>query len=227
MSLRQLLFEPAEFFAAERDSWLGGLLAVLALCLLALASLLVPLVVLLGSGKDLGVAESFPTVRYVAGEARLVLDGRSLGVLAIVTLAPLPLLVGYTLLFQLLSWPVASRGSIRETATVVAWGTVPLAMANALTLVGTVAEIPRTFGDLGLAYVTLTGRTVVQQSEPSLLLLVVNVLGLGCLVWTALVWMRGVEHVRGLSTRQAAIVVGGPVAIAAGLNVTSLLYGYL
>lgn len=226
MSLRTLLVDPAAFFAAEEDSWLGGAFAVGSVCALALASLLVPIAILLGTGMDLGVAESFPAVRYVSGEAAVVLDGRSLGIIAIATLAPVPILAGFALLFHLLSWPVAARGSLAETARMTAWGAAPLAIANALTLFGTLLTLPTEFGDLGYAYVTLTGRTIVQQSDPSLILLGLNLLGIACVCWAAVLWLRGLEHVRGCSPRQAAATVGIPVALAIGLNVPALLYGF-
>lgn len=225
MLLRQLLTDPAGFFAAERDTWLGGTLAVGSLCGLALASLLVPVAILAGTGADLGIAESFPTVQYVAGEAQVVLDGRSLGVATIVTLAPVPILAGFAVLFHLLSWPVATDGSIIETARITAWGAVPLAIANALTLGGTLLAIPRTFEDLGYAYVTLTGRTIVQRADPSTLLLAVNVLGLVCVCWAAVIWLRGLAHVRGIEPSRAAVAVGLPVALAVAVNVPTLLYG--
>lgn len=227
MPLRQLLVDPAGFFAAERDTWLGAGLAVGTLCLLALASLLVPIAILVSTGKDLGIAESFPAVRYVAGEAAFVLDGRSLGVLAVVTLAPIPIVAGFALCFHLLSWPVASRGSLGETARVTAWGALPLAIANALTLVGTLLVIPQTVDDLGYAYVTLTGRTIVQHSDPTLVLLLANLLGVACVCWAAVVWIRGLERVRGCSVWQAALVVGIPVALAVAINAPNLLYGFL
>lgn len=227
MPLSQLLVDPGAFFATERDTWLGAGLAVGGLCLLALASLLVPLAVLVGTGKDLGIAESFPTVRYVAGEAAVVLDGRSLGVLAIVTLAPVLVFAGFALCFHLLSWPVASKGSLAETARITAWGAVPLGIANALTLVGTLLSIPQAFDELGYAYVTLTGRTIVQRSDPTLLLLLANLLGLACVCWAAVVWLRGLEHTRGCSSRQAAVVVGIPIAIAVGINAPNLLFGFV
>ncbi|MFB6189712.1 MAG: YIP1 family protein [Halapricum sp.] len=226
MALRQLLVDPGGFFAVERDSWIGGV-AVLTLCALSLASLLVPVVILVGTTKSLGVAESFPAVSYVAGGTQVGLSGRSLGVVAIVVFAPIPVLAGYTVLFHLLSWPVASRGSILDTARVTAWGAVALSVANAVTLLGTVASFPQTFDELGYAYVTLTGRTIVQRSDPSVLLLAVNLLGLACVCWAAVVWLRGIEQVRGCSPRQAAVIVGGPVAIAVGVNAPSLLYGFL
>jgi len=196
-------------------------------CLLALASLLVPIVVLLGTGKDLGVAESFPAVRYVAGQAQVVLDGRSLGILAVVTLAPVPVLAGFALCFHLLSWPVASRGSFGETARITAWGAVPLAAANALTLAGTLLTIPRTYDELGYAYVTLTGRTIAQRSDPTLVLLLANLLGLACVCSAAVVWLRGLERVRGCSAWQAAVVVAIPVALAVAINAPNLLYGFV
>lgn len=227
MTLRRLLLDPRDFFASDSDTWLGGVLAVLAVCILSLASLLVPVVILAGTSLDLGVAESFPTVRYVSGEAQVVLDGRSLGVAAIVTAAPVPVLAGFAVLFYLLSWPLADRGTLADTVRITAWGAVPLAVANALTLVGTIAVLPTEFDDLGYAYVTLTGRTMVQRSDPSVLLLVVNLLGLACVVWAAVVWTRGLAHVRGLSARWAAVIVGVPVSITAGLNVATLFYGFL
>jgi hypothetical protein len=227
VSLRQLLVDPAAFFAAERDSWLGGALAVGSVCALALASLLVPIAILLGTEADLGVAESFPAVRYVSGEASVVLDGRSLGIIAIVTLAPVPILAGFALLFHLLSWPVAARGSLTGTARMTAWGAVPLAVANALTLFGTLLALPIEFEKLGYAYVTLTGRTIVQQSDPSLFLLGLNLLGVACVCWAAVIWLRGLEHVRGCSSWQAAAIVGLPVAAAVSVNVSTLLYGFV
>lgn len=131
----------------------------------------------------------------------------------------------FALLFHLLSWPVAARGSLTETGRITAWGAVPLAVANTPTLAGTLLAIPRTFEDLGFAYVTLTGRTIVQRSDPSLFLLAANLLGLACVCWAAVVWVRGIERVRGCSPRQAAPVVGVPVAIAVAVNAPALLYG--
>lgn len=227
MAVTHLLFEPTDFFESGRDSWLGGLIAVLTLCTLALASLMVPIAILASTGKDLGVAESFPTVRYVSGEARLVLDGRALGAAAIVAAAPVPVLAGFAVLFHLLSWPLSDQGSLPDTVRMTVWGAVPLSIANALTLVGTVAVLPTEFDELLYAHVTPTGRTIVQRSDPSVLLLGVNLLGLACVCWAAVVWTRGLAHVRGLSTRRAAVTVGLPVALVAGVDLGNILYGFV
>lgn len=226
MTVRQLLLTPSTFFGGDQEEWLGPGLAVLALCTLSLASLLVPLAVVVGTGMDLGVAESFPTVQYVAGEARLVLTGRSLGVVVIVFLAPLPLLAAYGTLFHLLSAPFADRGSVLDTLWVTAWGAVPLAIADALTLAGVLLTIPTSEDQIGYAFVTLTGRTIAQRSDPSLVLLAANVLGLVCVGWAALLWTRGVAGVRGVSDRRAALLVGIPVALVAATNVTTILYAF-
>lgn len=225
MTLQQLLFDPVEFFRTDRGDWLGAGLAVLALSTVSLGSLLVPIVLLAATGADLGFIEAFPTVRYVAGEARVVLDGRSLGAVVVVFLAPALLLGLYALLLHALSWPLADRGTLGETARVVGWGAVPLTGASLLTLGATMLTIPLDFQRVGYAYVTLTGRTIVQRSDPTLLFLVVNVLGLVFVCWMGVVWVVGLAETRGLSRRKAGVLVAVPLALAVANNLGSVLYG--
>lgn len=227
MTLRQLLFEPTAFFERNSEPQVGPAIAVLALCTLSLASLLVPLAVVITAGKDLGIAESFPTVEYVAGQARLVLDGGSIGAITLVFLAPIPILVGYALAFHALSWPFADRGSLRETVRTVAWGSVPLAGASALTLLAIAISVPSTVDQLGYAYVTTTGRTIAQHADPNTLFLLCNVVGIAFVCWAGVLWVTGIAAVRGLSRRQAALVVGPLLALGLANALPSVLYGVL
>lgn len=103
-----------------------------------------------------------------------------------------------------------AEGSFRDTLALVGWGFVPAVFA---TIVSTVVAY--------VVFSSVTFPTDPQQIQAFVTelrrrpeFLVSSVLGIVFLLWSALLWLFGVKHARGLSEREAAVTVGIPVALA-------------
>lgn len=120
-------------------------------------------------------------------------------------------------LFFLISWALDGDGRFRDTFLLVGWGFVPLvfafvAQAVATYLVLPAITVPQTAEGTAVMYEQL-------RTDP--IFSFATFLQVPFLLWSGLIWLFAVKHARDLTTREAAITVGVPVA----LWIAFVLYG--
>lgn len=136
--------------------------------------------------------------------------GGTLGVVFALVMA----LVGwayYGLLFYGLSALMSGEGEFTETMLFVAWGFVPKVVEMVVQILGnayltTVVTVPETFDEAGrMAY-----QQQIAANPMSLLLVLV---GIASLFWSAYIWHEGLQVSRDLDSRQALVAVAIPVGL--------------
>jgi hypothetical protein len=235
MGLRTALFSPATFFERERPTTLtDASLVMLGVGVSAAGSLVLSVLVVLGVHAPRAVAGSesaqlsnfgLPSVRYAVGTDGFASGGLPAGLVVFLLFLPFASWLLLSGVVHVLSWPLASEGTVRETVAAVAWGFLPVAAANALTFVGVLIAFlggPPTFE---FAFVGLLGRAFAQSTAVSPVLAATNLLGVGCLLWSGYLWTHALATVRGLDRRHAALVVAVPVGLALFANVSAVTYG--
>lgn len=218
-AIRRVLARPGEYF--ERDG-LSSTRSVAIVVFLAFVSvgLLPAIIALLRAWSDIfpGILEVLPLVEYASGESAVAVPGIFLFSAAMMVLFPLIAWVAYTLVFHALSWPVATEGSIRRTHVFVAWGFLPQLVASLVTLAGVALTFPGSANRLWSLGVTFPARTYAMQADPGPILFTTNAVGALCTLWSAYIWMHALATARGMTRRQAAGVVAGPILLTLAIT---------
>jgi hypothetical protein len=119
-----------------------------------------------------------------------------------------------------LTYPFATSGSLRETVVAVAWGAVPLAMSNAVTVAAVSLNYAAGGPELRGAMDTTVGVGFVTASDLSPILVVADVVSVLGLIAAVFVWSAALVAVRDVEWWQAAILAGLP-AVEAFRNAVS------
>ncbi|SIQ96757.1 Yip1 domain-containing protein [Haladaptatus litoreus] len=185
--IRTVLFAPNTFFARREASRLSfSALIVVVLGLLGVAR---PLLTVFRLDSD-SVGGVLPVLLVVAFG----------GVFVVWAL--------YSMLFHGLSALFGAEGSLRDVITVTGWGFLPSVFHSALLFaIGIVLLDPASSGDVH-------SQTAMQMmSSGPLFDLLLRFIELLFTLWSATIWVAGIQHVRKVSRREAIISVGIPVAI--------------
>lgn len=121
------------------------------------------------------------------------------------------------------------KGSFKRTLQITAYGYLPQIFGSLICLVAAVEYIPR-IAVPQMTAAMMQDPTVAQvtvkalMSDPAMLELtqVTTLITIVFLLWSANIWIFGVQHARGISTRDAAICVGIPIVIYCAYLVFSL-----
>lgn len=159
------------------------------------------------------VVGSLPALVYAAGEAAISVPG--LYVLFVGLSAAFPLLVVavYAPAFHVLSWPAATRGSLRETALATTWGLLPQTLGSVLAVVVLYAVYALGVWPLGIQ-ITLPARVALAQPDPGAAWLAFEAVTGLTVVWTGYAWIDALAAVRGTSRDRAALAVALPLLVA-------------
>lgn len=110
-------------------------------------------------------------------------------------------------------------GSLRQLLALTAWGFVPEVVSTAIS--SAAAAVVFSSADYSNDPDAI-GETVRQlQNSPELM--ASSLAGIPLLLWAGVLWLFAVKHGRGLTTRQAAIVIGIPVGVDLLWRLQSLL----
>ena len=207
VGLATLLVDPDAFFRsrARAPTFRGPVAVVLLVALLGIAGS-VPVVRATTAALP---EEAGPLVPLVAATSVI---GGLVGVVVAWGL--------YAVAFHVVSAVVyGARGSFRETLALVGWGFVPSVPEAAISAVVTSLLFAGT--SLPSDPVALQAAVRALRADP--LFTVAGLLGLVFLAWRAMLWTFAVRHARGLTLRQAGLVVAGPVAVALLVDLVGLL----
>lgn len=190
---RSVLFHPAAFFRGRgRNPKMTDAIAVV------IAVAVIEIV-----GTVASILAVFPALN--AGAATAFTLGAGLGVI-IGGVRPFLTWVLYAVAFFTLSTPFADRGTFRDTIVLVGWGFVARVPA------ALVAAITKTY------VVTTLEESTAEAFRGHPLLDLNGYVGIVFLCWMGVIWTYAVAEARGLSPRQAALVVALPVAVGIGFE---------
>lgn len=215
--LRRSLVDPGEVLASGEATprRTGAVLGATALTCLGP----IPLVIaLLQSDRvpDEAVG-SLPALVYAAGEAAVSVPGLYGLVVGLTAAMPLLLVAVYAPVFHALSWPAATRGSLRETARATVWGLLPQTAGSALAVAVLYAVYALGVWPVGIQ-VTLPARVALVRPDPGVAWLAFEAIGGLAVVWTGYAWIDGLAAVRGTSRGRAALAVAVPLLVAVVLT---------
>jgi hypothetical protein len=121
------------------------------------------------------------------------------------------------------------NGSFKRTLQITGYGFLPQVFGSLICLIAAYEYIPKIFVPQMSASM-MQDPTVAQAtmkallSDPAMLELtqVTTLITIVFLLWSANIWISGIQHARGISTRDAALCVGIPVVIYCAYLVFSL-----
>jgi len=123
-------------------------------------------------------------------------------------------------IFYLISSLLKGQGSFIRVLEVVGYGYLPQIAGSILTLVAAVLYIPRiTVPTLSKA--ALEDPAMIEQvtkafmHDPAMMELtqITTLVSIVFMLWSAHIWIFGIKHARGLSSRNAAICIGVPIVL--------------
>ncbi|MFC4246224.1 YIP1 family protein [Natribaculum luteum] len=215
--LQRLLADPARFFETASPSLSRSASVPAAIGVLCLG-VFPPVQSLLRSPMipDEEVLGAFPPIRYATAGWEVSLPGLFGIILATLIVGPAFFWLVYTAIFHVLSWPVASERGFGRTAALVAWGFVPLLFGNVVVLALLLVAFPATPTELWSVGVTLPARIYALPPDPGLAFVVANGFSILCTLWSGYLWAHAVAVARGVTFRQAIVVVAVPVVLSLG-----------
>lgn len=205
MSWTTVLTDPQAFFAERADdSGLRG-----------------PVLVVLVVGI-LGLLSAVPTLLLVlrgvpAGARGIVGVGLAIGaVFGLV--GPFIVWLLYAIVFYALSIAFGGEGEFRELFALTGWGFLPRVLGAAVSAVVLLVAV----GGVSAPESAEAMRQFQQQLQSNPLVRASTVVGIVVTLWSGYIWTHAVATARDLTVRQAAIVVGIPVALSIGWSLLGL-----
>jgi hypothetical protein len=133
---------------------------------------------------------------------------------AVVTAISAPIIwVLQALVFYALSSFYKGSGDLKKSLEAVGYGYVPL-IASALIGLGLTYSFLSSFSFPTIDFTDPAATAAVQEMvQTAPLIQAGQILGVIFLVWAANIWIFGMKYARGLTTRDAAVVVGVPVVL--------------
>jgi len=164
----------------------------------------------------------------IGGLTARMMSGAVPGIEIIVTLSSaIGALIGvfifwliWTCIIFLISAAFKGKGSFKRTLQVTGYGYLPQVFGSLISLIAAFEYVPKIVVPQMTA--AMMQDPVVMQAtinslmrDPAMLELtqITSVIAIVFLLWSANIWIFGVQHARGISTRDAALSVGIPVFI--------------
>jgi len=227
-SIQSLLTDPGDFFDRQGSSpsFVGPLVIVALVAVFRLATGLINSRGL----SDLLSQQGLPTSQAGSGPFGF----------ALAVAIPFVAWVVYAGLFYLLSSFYESDGEFSRLLAFVGYGFLPQVVGSALTALvqfyrwnvrGVSATFPSELagtppaqlsGEQALAYAR-----ALQQAQSGPLVTLTTVFGLLFTVWAGFIWLFATKHARDVSSRQAAVSVGTPVAVVVVIQLGLFALGSL
>ncbi len=114
----------------------------------------------------------------------------------------------YTGIFHGISALLGGQGSFKRSLEVVGYGYIPTILSSIIGIVG-IQSLAGNLQNINLedsaAYAELVAADPVLQA--------VSVIGMIFMLWSANIWIFGMKHARSLTTKNAVITVGVPMAL--------------
>ncbi|MDK2892208.1 YIP1 family protein [Methanohalophilus sp.] len=114
----------------------------------------------------------------------------------------------YTAIFHGISALLGGKGSFKRSLEVVGYGYIPTIFSSIVGIVGMqslIGNLQNINIEDSAAYAEIVAADPVLQA--------VSVVGMIFMLWSANIWIFGIKHARSLSTKNAVITVGAPVAL--------------
>lgn len=182
-----------------------------------------PIIILLAGGI---IAAGYGYL--IGGLTARMMSGAVPGIEIIITLSSaIGALIGvfifwliWTGIIYLISAAFKGKGSFKRTLQVTGYGYLPQVFGSLISLIAAFEYVPRIVVPQMTA--AMMQDPVVMQAainslmrDPAMLELtqITSVIAIVFLLWSANIWIFGVQHARGISTRDAALSVGIPVFI--------------
>nr|WP_320162159.1 Yip1 family protein [uncultured Methanoregula sp.] len=182
-----------------------------------------PIIILLAGGI---IAAGYGYL--IGGLTARMMSGAVPGIEIIVTLSSaIGALIGvfifwliWTGIIFLISAAFKGKGSFKRTLQVTGYGYLPQVFGSLISLIAAFEYIPRIVVPQ-MSAAMMQDPVVMQVTinslmrDPAMLELtqITSVIAIVFLLWSANIWIFGVQHARGISTRDAALSVGIPVFI--------------
>lgn len=205
MAWTTVLTHPDEFFAERTDDpgLRGPVLIVLAVGVLGLLSAVPSLLLVL---------------RGIPAEARAIVGaGLAIGA-AFGLVGPFVVWLLYAIVFYAISMVFDATGSFRELFVLTGWGFLPRILGAAVSAVVMFVVVGTTAAPETAEAMAAFNRQL--QSDP--LVRASTVVGIAITLWSGYLWTHAVATARDLTVRQAAVVVGIPVALSIGWSLLGL-----
>lgn len=205
MSWTTVLTHPDEFFAERtHDPGLRGpVLIVLAVGVLGLLSAVPSLLLVL---------------RGIPAEARAIVGaGLAIGA-AFGLVGPFVVWLLYAIVFYAISMVFDATGSFRDLFALTGWGFLPRILGAAVSAVVMFVVLGTTAAPETVEAMAAFNRQL--RSDP--LVRASTVVGIAITLWSGYLWTHAVATARDLTVRQAAVVVGIPVALSIGWSLFGL-----
>lgn len=207
-SLTDILIKPNAFFAnvvGEKESFKLPVLILLAGGILAAAY-----------GYLIGEISGRMMAGALPGLDMIITLGSAAGALIGVFI----FWVVWTGIVFLISIAFKGKGNFKRTLQVIGYGYLPQVFGTLLTLIAALEYLPKVVVPQVSASMmqdpaTMQAVTKALMNDPAMLQLtqISTVISVVFLLWSANIWIFGVQHAREISTRNAAICVGIPVII--------------
>ncbi|MDI6885649.1 MAG: Yip1 family protein [archaeon] len=183
-------------------------------------SLKVPLLIVLISGMISGIA-AFLMADITLEMLSETLPPEALGIALTVgrisaftgaLVVSLLIWVVFAAVFFGISWILKGEGTFTRTLEFVGYGYIPMILSGMISAVLmynfiSTAQIPQVTDPTEIAEIMrqwITGNPMVQLS---------SIIGILFMLWSANIWVFGLKHARNLSTKNALITAGIPVAL--------------
>lgn len=128
--------------------------------------------------------------------------------------------LAWTAIVFLISMAFKGKGDFKRSLQVIGYGYLPQVFGTLLALIAALEYLPKVVVPQMSASMMQDPAAVQQvtsalMNDPAMLQLtqISSVIGVVFLLWSANIWIFGIQHARGISTRDAAICVGIPVII--------------
>jgi hypothetical protein len=119
--------------------------------------------------------------------------------------------VAWSAAFFLISMVFQGKGTFRRTLAVTGYGYLPMVIGSAVSLAIFWVFSP------GIHVPSVTSMEEIQTAVTALthhpVMILVSLLGIIFMLWSANIWIFGIRYARSLSLRNAALTVGVPVAL--------------
>ncbi len=152
----------------------------------------------------------FPALLPVEGELHILVLYGLTGFLLGSSMVGFVGWIFYSVILYLLSALFRGSGSFRQTMAMTAWGFIPMILGQLLSCVATIISV------LDEPSVSVASgnelSAVISQTRSGPLFVIVSLAMMAFNIWSAYIWIYGLQHARDLSKRQAFIVVGLPIS---------------
>jgi len=183
-------------------------------------SLKVPLLIVLISGMISGIV-AFLMARIALEMLSETLPPEALGLASTIggisgfvgaVVVSLVIWVVFAAVFFGISWLLKGEGTFKRTLEFVGYGYIPMIIGGIISAVLiynfiSTAQIPQVTDPAQIAEI------VTQWIMKSPMLQLSSIIGTLFMLWSANIWVFGLRHARNLSTKNALITVGIPVAL--------------